>query len=274
MTGFEVGVHGCRGSVPVSGPQYCRYGGATTCFEVSLGDDHRLLIDMGTGALRLHDDLPLDRPLRFSVFLTHLHWDHTQALPFFKPLYGPHNRFDFYGHPAGGLDMEEALDLVMRPPWFPVNFRSLPAQRRFHDLEERPVEIEGFHIIPDRLHHPDGVTAYRIERNGSALVIATDTEHGDPRSDGRLLELARGADVLVYDAQYLPLEYETEKVGWGHSTWREAVTLAKEAGVGRLILTSHDPSRSDDEVDAIADRARAEFAATEAAYEGMTFRVG
>jgi ribonuclease BN (tRNA processing enzyme) len=124
------------------------------------------------------------------------------------------------------------------------------------------------------LHHPDGVMGYRVEWMGATLVIATDVEHGVPESDARLLELAEGADVLIYDAQYLPDEYTARKVGWGHSTWREGVAVAEAAGVGALILTSHDPSRSDEAIDALVEEARSVFARTDAAVEGETVWVG
>ncbi len=274
MPAITVVCRGARGSVPVSGPQFARYGGATTCFEVRLAADHRLLVDAGTGALSLHDDLPEDRPLRFSILFTHLHWDHALALPFFKPLYSPHNRFDFYGHRVGGMEIDEAIDRVMRPPWFPVDFRSTLAQKRFHHLDDSPFRVEDIDVTPARLHHPDGVTAYRLERAGVSLVVATDVEHGDRTADGRLIELARGADVLICDAQYLPGEYEREKVGWGHSTWQSATALARAAGVGRLYLTSHDPSRTDRRLDEILARAREEFPTSDMMREGMEIRVG
>lgn len=274
MPGITVICRGARGSVPVSGPQFARYGGATTCFEIRLAADHRLLIDVGTGALSLHDDLPEEWPMHFSVLFTHLHWDHALALPFFKPLYSPDNRFDFYGHEVGGMDIEEAIDRVMRPPWFPVNFRSTLAQKRFHHLDGSPFRVDDVAVVPARMHHPDGVTAYRLERGGASLVLATDVEHGDKASDERLLELSRGADALIFDAQYLPGEYEREKVGWGHSTWRAATELAVAAGVHRLYLTSHDPSRTDDQLDRILDQARGFFPCTDVVEEGMTIEVG
>jgi phosphoribosyl 1,2-cyclic phosphodiesterase len=274
MSGFTVNVLGCRGSVPVSGAKFLRYGGATTCFEIEISPTERLLIDAGTGAMAMHDRLPKGEPLQFSILLTHLHWDHCLALPFFKPLYHPDNRFTFYGREVGGMDIEEAIDRVMRPPWFPVNFRGTAAKKQFREVTEEPMWIDGFEIIPRVLHHPDGVAAYRIQRDGKAIVIATDVEHGQAGADEKLLALAGGADVLVYDAQYLPEEYLTEKEGWGHSTWLEAVSLAKRAGVGQLVLTSHDPSRTDDGVNAIVDLAQAVFPETHAAFEGMEIRVG
>lgn len=274
MSEFIVKVHGCRGSVPVSGAKFLRYGGATTCFEIGVSRTERLLVDAGTGAMAIHDDVPHGEPLSFSILMTHLHWDHCLALPFFKPLYYPDNQFTFYGRDVGGMDIEEAIDRVMRPPWFPVNFRGTAARKRFRNVSEEPFWVDGFEVIPRILHHPDGVVAYRIQRSGRSIVIATDVEHGQAGSDEKLLGLASSADVLVYDAQYLPDEYLSEKEGWGHSTWLEAVTLAQKADVGQLILTSHDPSRDDDGVNAIVDRAQEFFANTHAAFEGMEIEVG
>lgn len=273
MEGFDVRIRGCRGSVPVSGPSFHRYGGATTSFEIELSETRRVLIDAGTGALSMIPELP-SAPMHFSVLLTHIHWDHCLALPFFGGLYDSRNRFDFYGGMVGHMDIEEAIDRVMRPPWFPVNFRSTAAERRFHHIDAGgPFTIEDMHIVPVPLHHPDGVMGYRIEYRGATLVVATDIEHGVPEADEALLELAHGADVLFYDAQYLPGEYEERKVGWGHSTWQEGVKVAQAAGVGTLVLTSHDPSRTDDQIDELLVSAQAVFPDTIAAVEGETVRV-
>jgi phosphoribosyl 1,2-cyclic phosphodiesterase len=266
---------GARGSVPVSGPQYHRYGGATTCFEIEVSEEKRFVIDGGTGLLSLQADLPKDRPVHVAFLLTHLHWDHCLAFPFFGPLYDPRNRFDFYGRAVGGMDIEEAIDRVMRPPWFPVNFRSTPAEKRFHHFEPYTTfSIFDFEVHPILLHHPDGVTGYRIRRDGTTLVVATDVEHGVPESDAALRELARGADLLIYDAQYVPDQYQAQKVGWGHSTWEQGVKLAEAAGVKQLVLTSHDPARTDDEIDEIVRRAQAVFPNTIAATEGARVTFG
>jgi phosphoribosyl 1,2-cyclic phosphodiesterase len=263
---------GARGSVPVSGPQFRRYGGATTCFEIEFEGDHRLLIDAGTGALAINQEVR-DRPTRFTVLLTHLHWDHTLALPFFAPLYNPQNCFDFYGHTPAGMGIEDALEAVMQPPWFPVSFKSAASAKNFHHLDGTTFSVGDISISHAKLFHPQGVTGYRLERDGVVLVIATDVEHGEPGSDEALLELASGADLLVYDAQYHPEEYLSLRKGWGHSTWEAGVTLANRAQVKRLLLTSHDPARTDDQIDEIVVRAREFFPATEAATEGMVIEI-
>lgn len=258
--------------MPVSGPQFHKYGGATTCFEVQLEEGHRLLIDAGTGALALNSDGE-GGPTRFSILLTHLHWDHTLALPFFGPLYNPRNCFDFYGNPPDGMGIEDAIDAVMKPPWFPVSFRSAGAEKNFHHLNGAPFSIADIDISHARLFHPQGVTGYRLQRGDSVLVVATDVEHGDATSDQSVRRLAAGADVLIYDAQYHPEEHATSKKGWGHSTWEAAVELAKDAGVGRLLLTSHDPSRTDEGIDQIVLAARERFPNTDAVAEGMQIEI-
>jgi len=274
VSAFTISCLGARGSVPVSGPQFHRYGGASTCYEVDLHPQHRLLIDMGTGALSIPAMLPDDEATHFSVVLTHMHWDHTLALPFFGPLYHPANEFDFYGHATMGMTIEEAIDAVMRPPWFPVSFVGTPATKRYHHLDGETIEIDDITVHHTRLHHPGGVTAYRFERDGASFVMATDVEHGEPDSDAELTRFAAGTDLLIYDAQYLPQEQATIRAGWGHSTWKSAADLANAANVGRLLLTSHDPGRTDDEIDMILELARDQFVDTDAASEGLKIEVG
>ena len=124
-------------------------------------------------------------------------------------------------------------------------------------------------ILGFSLHHPGGVTGYRLTHQGRSLVIATDVEAGDPAADAALLKLAQHAAVLIHDAQYTPDELAVGKAGWDHSSWEAATTLALTAGVERLVLTSHDPQRNDAGVDGIVASARERFPACEAAYDGM-----
>jgi phosphoribosyl 1,2-cyclic phosphodiesterase len=257
--------------VPVFGDQFRRYGGGTTCYSIEVGSDHQLLIDCGTGAL----DMPpfAHGSMRFSILITHMHWDHTLALPFFKPLYDSTNDFHFYGREVEHLTIEQAIDHVMQPPWFPIHFTDTPAAKTYHHVDEEAFDVGDIRVTTTRLNHPSGVTAYRLDRDGSSVVIATDNEHGDPESDRRLLQIAEGADTLFYDAQYLPDEYVDGKVGWGHSTWKDGVEIAKKAGVKQLVITSHDWTRSDDDVDKIVEMARAEFPNTIAAAAGLTIEI-
>ena len=261
-------VHGARGSMAVSDPAFMRYGGNTTCFEVAVDPTHRLLVDCGSGLRRLQHRLPASSGLSFVVLMTHYHWDHILGLPLFPPLWSGENEFRFVGASAEGNDAAVCLGQAIRPPWFPVSIVDSPAAISYQGAD-RPFDAWGLQVTPAALHHPQGVMAYRIDGPERSVVVATDHEAGSD-ADAGLLELARGADVLIHDSQYTPEEYADAKVGWGHSTWHDATAVAERAGVEQLILTSHDPDRTDDEIDAIVKLAQQRFPNTEGAWEGLT----
>lgn len=273
---MEVRFWGVRGSVAVSGSRFAQTGGNTTCVEV-LHAGHRLILDGGTGLRALGESLGF-RPVKATLLFSHLHWDHIQGVPFFGPALHPDSALVFMGprRPTGCL--RAALALQMRPPQFPIGLERLVGARGFIDFElGRPFEVGPFRVTPQDACHPDGVVAYRIEAGGRSLVFATDTELSGPEAAtplATLRRLAEGADLLVQDAQYTRAEYAGEvggppRRGWGHSAWEDAVELAATAGVGRLALFHHDPSRCDDGVAAIERAAQARFAPTFAAREGQ-----
>jgi ribonuclease BN (tRNA processing enzyme) len=179
---------------------------------------------------------------------------------------------------ANGTPAREVLRRQMSAPTFPVDLHDVPAALSYLEVRDRQRFVAGeAEVTAVRANHPDQVYAYRVEHRGVSVVYATDTEHYRC-VDPRLAALARDADVLIYDAQYLPSEYAGEggmsRVGWGHSTWEAAVELARAAGVGRLVLFHHDPGRGDEAVAAIEAAAQSEFADTVAAREGMSLTVG
>ncbi len=274
---MQVEFWGVRGSIAVSGARFARTGGNTTCVEVE-HEGHRLILDGGTGLRALGERWGF-RPLSATVLFTHLHWDHIQGVPFFTPAFHPDSDLTFAAADRSGQGIREALGLQMRPPQFPIGLEALVGAKRFVDLDLRssPVsaafEIGPFRVTPLEQDHPDGVVVYRVEAGGRSLVFATDTEHGGVRIDRALVDLAEGCDLLVHDAQYTTPEYRGEggppRRGWGHSTWGEAVQVARRADARRLALFHHDPTRGDDAVDAIEAEARALYTPTFAAREGM-----
>lgn len=266
--GLTFTFHGVRGSVAIDRPDSTRYGGSTICISARLSEDHFLVLDSGTGLRDLQHHLPDHPGLSFTFLLTHFHWDHLLGLPFFRPLYRAESSFTFYATPVDNSTVEAGISSVMEAPLFPVSMHSAPSQRAFIDVPEGSWEVGPVTVRAARLNHPQGVTAYRIDHGDHSLVLATDVEAGDPDSDAALVELAQGADVLIHDGQYLPEEIETYH-GWGHSTWEQAVDVAEKAEVGRLVIISHDPERTDDGVDALLAAARQRFPATDAAYAGM-----
>jgi len=265
-------LHGARGSLPASGFTRARYGGNSTCFSLHAVDAEPIVIDCGTG-MAFAPDLAPEGPTHYQVFLTHYHLDHLLGLQAFRPFFDRRNQFTFYGYPAGGVDVEQAISAIFTQPWFPIPLQEVPSQRNFVKLDGLPLHIGPVEVTTIRLRHPQGITGYKLNVGGRSVVIATDHEAGQSAVDDSLTEFAAGADVLIHDAQFTPAEHATLYGGWGHSTWRDAVAIAAAADVGRLILTSHDPFRSDDAIEEIVAQAAAVFPNVVAAYEGLVINL-
>ena len=277
MTGFTITFHGVRGSMATPGPETARTGGNTSCVEITAGQT-RIVLDAGTGLRTISDRLIREGGSETTFLLSHLHWDHIQGLPFFAPIYAPGHELRVISGPNGHMPLEDALRRQMSPPFFPVAWADVA--HRVHAAEVRSgerFEVGPVRVHAARLNHPDPVYGYRLEVAGRALVYATDTEHFSC-VDPALRQLAEGADILIYDAQYTPEEYSgatgMAKVGWGHSTYEAAAALARAAGVKSLVLYHHDPRRTDAEIDAIEAAARVLYPATIAAREGLVMSVG
>jgi phosphoribosyl 1,2-cyclic phosphodiesterase len=272
---MQIRFWGVRGSIASPGPDTVRAGGNTSCVEVMVGET-RLVLDAGTGMRRLGASLMSSGAVEATVLLSHLHWDHIQGIPFFTPLYSPSTKLQFVAG-AGATPLRDSLKRQMSAPNFPVSLDDVPAQLTFSEVRDRErFTVGDARIVVAKANHPDAVHAYRIEHGGRSIVYATDTEHY-ACVDQRLVSLARDADVLIYDAQYLPEEYSGEvgpsRVGWGHSTYEAGIALARAAGVSRLVLFHHDPTRSDDGLDELEERARRSFPDAVAAREGAVLEL-
>ena len=262
-----------RGSLPAPGAKTRRYGGNTPCVEVRCGP-RLIILDAGSGMRALGDGLQRSgRPVVADVLLSHYHYDHLQGLPFFTPLFEPENRFTFFGPRRQGRSVQDALEGQMVPPYFPVSLDQVARARLDFRTVERGAQFElgEVRVRSAELDHPGGNFGYRLEYRGRSLVYATDVEHVDQPAES-LLELARGADVLLHDAMYTTPEY-AQRQGWGHSPWNGAVATARAAGVRRLVLFHHDPGRDDRGLDALVKQVRKQWPDTLAAREGQTLKL-
>ena len=269
---------GARGSIPCPGPDTVKYGGNTTCFEIFCGEK-RVIIDAGTGIRLLGKKIMLEESnqLDADLFFTHTHMDHIQGLPFFAPLYNANNNVRLHaGHLAGDkYDLHGIIGtMLMKDPVFPVPSSLIEKACSFKDYDCGHVfNLDGGVVIKTgQLNHPNGACGYRIEFAGKVIAICTDTEHFEGRIDENVVELARDADVMVYDAAYTEESYPNFK-GWGHSTWQEAVKVANEANVKQTFLFHHDPSHNDDKMDQIAKEVANHREGVRPAIEGETFIV-
>ena len=247
---------GTRGSIPTPGADTIKYGGNTTCVEISYGEDQRIIFDAGSGIRLLGEELMrnVSEPIELNLFLTHFHWDHIQGLPFFIPFYILKNRIHIWGAESVGKGLEQIFDHQMHSTFFPVSRSALQADIIFHKLDGNPIEVNGAKISMCKVKHPGYVLAFRIEIEGKVIVFATDREQDaasvdpNPLSSDDIIELADNADILIHDAQYSDEEYPS-KVGWGHSSFSEAIRVADECSVRHLILCHHDPNHSDHMID-------------------------
>jgi len=252
---------GTRGGIACPGAQTARYGGNTSCVEVQF-DDHLLIFDAGTGLRRLGETL-LARggAVKADIFFSHFHIDHVCGLPFFVPCYLPTSQLRIWGASLPqGRTTKQALSAMMVDPLFPVGLEEFKAKIEYRDFQPgetlRPYADTALRTLP--LNHPGGCTGYRLDFGNKSIAYVTDTEHKPGILDRNVLELAKDADLLIYDANYTDEEFP-RFIGWGHSTWQEGVRIADAAGVDTLVLFHHDPKHHDellDRIDAEAERIR------------------
>jgi phosphoribosyl 1,2-cyclic phosphodiesterase len=277
---MEVRFWGVRGSIATSGAAMANVGGNTSCIEVR-SQGERLILDAGTGIRALGEELLREGPpLQATLLFSHLHWDHVQGFPFFTPAYLPTTSLRLVGPgPEGASALERVLREQMTPPTFPVPLSTMRGQLAFSSaLPGQPFEQGPFRIIPIALRHPNGCLGYRIEADGAAFVYATDVEVSSETLSSEVQRDFDGADALCLDAQYTPEEYRGErgvpKRGWGHSTMMDAAQVAACVSAQRLLLFHHDPARTDDAVEHMAEQARTIFAPSEPAREGKRIFLG
>ncbi|OLP18901.1 MBL fold metallo-hydrolase [Leptolyngbya sp. 'hensonii'] len=274
---FTVRLWGVRGSIACPGAETVRYGGNTPCIEMRVGGQV-LIFDGGTGLRVLGQSLLSEMPLEGHLFFTHTHWDHIQGFPFFVPAFVKGNCFHIYGAPSpNGMTIEQRLINQMLDPNFPVPLQIMGSDLRFNDIQiGQQIYLGDITIETALLNHPGQATGYRVNWRGCSAVYATDTEHLLDQLDENLLRLAQDADVMIYDATYTDEEYHSttaSKIGWGHSTWQEAIKMAEAARVKQLVIFHHDPLHNDDFLDRIAFQARERFPQAVMAREGMVLQL-
>jgi phosphoribosyl 1,2-cyclic phosphodiesterase len=281
----EVTFWGTRGSIPTPGPETARYGGNTPCISIKTADGRLVVLDAGSGLRPLGHELMKERRgvLAADILLSHTHWDHIQGLPFFKPLSSRDTSVCIYGAAQEGVPLKEILGRQMDPMVFPVPLNALAASLTVVEIEEGDFEIDDFKICAFRLRHPGTTLGYRLvpASGGREMAYVTDNELGpggtyEVAADwrDRMIEFIRDADTLIHDAMYLDQIIQA-RAGWGHSTPRQAVDLAREGRCRRLVLFHHEPEHDDAALDQLVRDTR-DYAArvapglhVEAAMEGM-----
>jgi phosphoribosyl 1,2-cyclic phosphodiesterase len=268
---------GVRGSTPTLERDTWRYGGNTPCLELTAPDGARFILDCGTGLRMLGNEwlkARHDSGIEAQVLVTHYHWDHIQGIPFFHPFFDARNRFHFFSFQSQDLgpnSLRQVLEAQLAKPYFPIDVSTMSAEREFREIAGgEKWEVKGTKVTAAWLNHPQGCLGYRLDTAVGSVVYATDNEPGVAEFDANLRQLASGADVLIYDAQYSPEQLASTRKGWGHSSWLEGTKIARQVKARNLILFHHDPDSPDQKVDQFLSAARQEFPATWAATEGMS----
>ncbi|MEO0293843.1 MAG: MBL fold metallo-hydrolase [candidate division WOR-3 bacterium] len=251
---MKIRLLGTRGSIPTPGRDTVKYGGNTTCVEITIKSGKKIIIDAGSGIRVLSNHIISENINQINLFLTHSHWDHIQGFPFFVPIYNPNFSIKIF---AASPTYERLLDILkgqMKSLYYPVPFKQVGAKIEFEKIRKSGISIDGVKICSILTNHPLETHAFKFEEDGKVFVFMSDNEldHQDIAITPyeRHLNFIRNADILIHDSQYERSEIEKHK-GWGHSSWEEAVEFAKEGNVKKLYLTHYDPTRKDKEIDRI-----------------------
>jgi phosphoribosyl 1,2-cyclic phosphodiesterase len=245
---------GSRGSIPVSGKEYLKYGGDTTCLEIRTKSNDIIIIDAGTGIRRLGNLLIKENQNKYHFIFTHTHWDHIMGFPYFKPLYSNHAEFRMHRCPFHSQLVKNIISNIMAPPNFPVKYSDIKAELFYEEACPTEFEIGSVKVVPIPISHPNGGSGYKFIEDNKSFVFLTDNELGFIHPGGLpykdYVKFSSGADLLIHDAEYTPEEYKTF-IDWGHSVYTDVLNLAFEAGVKKVGLFHLNQERTDREMNKI-----------------------
>ena len=252
---MKISLRGVRGSIPTTGPDNAYYGGNTSCTVVS-ENDCLLVLDGGSGMQKFSLAKNTNNK-RIDILLTHLHLDHIQGLGFFNPFFDPSLDIHIWGPASNTQSLRSRLSRYLSPPLFPVLLRDLPCKLTLHEIENSLFEIGPFTIQSRFIIHPGPTVGFRITGQHSVFAYIPDHEPAlgsmELQTDKKWIsgiDLASNSDLLLHDAQYTAQEYKN-KTGWGHCSMEDAIKFASLAGVKHLLLSHHDPSHSDSQLNEI-----------------------
>ncbi len=279
---MEFTFRGVRGSIASPGPATVKYGGNTTCIEIRGDEGEIIILDAGTGIFPLAQSLLAELPVQCHIFISHSHWDHIQGLPFFTPLFIPGNQVTIYGapDPIAQRGIEAVLDRQMEYAFFPIREAELKAEINYVNLLDRQrIEIGSVVIENILMNHPAMDYGYKVSCNGKSLFFTGDHEWPsniyEPDDEdydefqeeiqkryAETIDFIRDVDALIIDTSYTREEFPS-KIGWGHGSFDTSIQVARDAQVKQCFLTHHEPTRSDEALEAAFEKAMKDNAVSE-----------
>lgn len=267
---------GNRGSIPTPGANYSEYGGNTSCIKLEdENSDEFIILDAGTGLKKLSDEVLASSVRETIILISHFHWDHILGIPFFKPFYIPQFKFTIYGPKSTKEEMYRTMNEVLSHDYFPVNFDNFKAVIEFDGFDEnKKIEFGGFKIEALWTNHPCYTLSYKVTLKNKKIVYLTDHEpylnrlhktnpqlanYNDNAAllHARLVDYISNSEVLIIDAEYTKKEYETKFTGWGHSSINDAIQLAIDANVKKLVIHHHNQERTDTQLNSMQEQVSA-----------------
>lgn len=262
MEQVQVTILGCRGSIPASGAQFSRYGGATCCVLIRAGE-RSVVLDAGTGLMHLSPCLHGER--KISVFLSHCHTDHILGLPLCPELMCAENQIHLYGAARCGLSLCEQINTLMSPPLWPVGICQLPADIVFHEIAPH-MEHNGMIVESMEGCHPGGVSVFRLTVEGRRIVYLTDCTITEENRT-RLQAFCQDCDLLLCDGQYSDEQWPACST-FGHNRWTDAARFGAECRAKAVRILHHAPTHTDQILDRAGAQVRAIYPACDLAYDG------
>ncbi|MBN1664214.1 MAG: MBL fold metallo-hydrolase [Deltaproteobacteria bacterium] len=248
---------GARGSVPVSGKEYLKYGGDTPCIEIRSKEDEIIIIDAGSGIRRLGNQLLAENRFSYSMLFTHAHWDHLIGFPFFKPIYMKKTKITMYGCPYSEESVKHMISRIMSHPNFPVDFDDIHANIVYDETCGTDFSIHSLRVTSIPISHPNQGVGFKFVEDGKTFVFITDNELSFKHPGGLDYEdyvaFSMDADILIHDAEFIEQDYKKVRT-WGHSVYLDTLQLALDAKVKKLGLYHHNQDRTDTAIDEMIDK--------------------
>lgn len=269
---MEIKIWGARGSMPVSGANYLKYGGDTCCVEVRLASGNSILFDAGSGLVNYGRQTQPEQRSRVICF-THTRYDHIQGLPFYSGIFNKHAPLLLIG-PALESSFKDSLAQFFNGIHTPHSWKDLPGHTVWEVDSHSRYEIHEAVVEACPTLHPGGCLAWKITADGWTFGITGDHEipldRKDPQKslvNEQLLGFLTGCDIVLADSFFSREQHE--KHPWtGHSSPGQWQRELRDRNIGRILFTHFNPSHDDQRLEELLEETDEAGVPCDLAYDG------